>query len=343
MHDSTDLDLLHWVNSPDAAIEDEKYEAFMSKLGAFDMDIFADTVYHRVKEMEHKARKWQKEARNYRDRAHTCLRDSQEKIAFKNFKEGDLALFLPTRNQQAGAWAAFNVGFPHYFLREQDTHKLRQREWLVARITRIQERMVDLSKSLQPSNDSKSIDDEYDNPFQLSDGLRWYLIEAQEDKGAAPSTPGMGKSTVAGNTVEATANIHTHAAKGKGKARDSVNSIEGINKTLSKSLESRRSSSASKKALPFAGSAAFLKSNAVASETSSLRAAAPETPSGTSPTQGAQLSEDPPRKSNKDEEASAGPQGTEAASSTAKQGDPSVQEGSAKAPEVRDVDNLLGP
>lgn len=345
MHDSTDLELLHWVSSPDAAIEDEKYAAFMSKLGAFDMDTFADTVYHRVKEMEHKARKWQKEARNYRDRAHTSLRDSQDKIAFKNFKEGDLALFLPTRNQQAGAWAAFNVGFPHYFLREQDTHKLRQREWLVARIVRIQERVVDLSKSLQPNADSTSIGEEYENPFQLSDGLRWYLIEAQEDKPGAPSTPGMGKSTVAGNTVEATANIHTHAVKGKGKARDSVNSIEGINKTLSKSLESRRSSSGSKKALPFAGNAAFLKSNAVASETSSLRAAAPETPSGTSPTQGGHLSggPPPPRKPNKDEEANTGSRSTEADGSAAKQGEPSVPQGHAKLPEVREFDNLLGP
>ncbi|KPM40978.1 Autophagy-related protein 11 [Neonectria ditissima] len=285
---STDLEPLYWLNSSDMKAEGEKYEAFMKTLGNFDMDLFSETIYRRIKEVEHMARKWQREARTYRERAHALQKDSHEKIAFKHFKEGDLALFLPTRNQQAGAWAAFNVGFPHFFLREQDAHRLHHREWLVARISRIQERVVDLSKSLQPSNETDSMNDsENDNPFQLSDGLRWYLIDAFEDKPGAPSTPGMGKSTVAANTVEATANIHTHTTAGKGKNRDSVASIEGINKTLSKSLESRRSSSGSKKAaLPFQlGGTALLKNSALASETNSLRAIPTDTPSGTSPTQ----------------------------------------------------------
>ncbi|OAA67574.1 Autophagy-related protein 11 [Cordyceps fumosorosea ARSEF 2679] len=291
MNNSVDLELLHWINNSDAAAEEERYTSFMQSLGSFNMELFADTIYHRIKEAEHKARKWQRDAKTYRDRAHVHQRDASDKIAFRHFKDGDLALFLPTRNQQAGAWAAFNVGFPHYFLREQDAHRLRHREWLVARITRIQERVVDLSKSLTRSNNALKEgnavnEDENDNPFQLSDGLRWYLIDAQEDKPGAPSTPGMGKSTVAANNVEATANIQSQAVGAKGKNRDSISSIEGINKTLSKSLESRRSSSNSKK-VPFsiAGGAAFLKSSALASETDSLRAAAPETPAGTSPIQ----------------------------------------------------------
>ncbi|KAJ4860586.1 autophagy-related protein [Trichoderma breve] len=327
MTDSSDLELLYWVSNADPTVEDEKYQAFMEKLGTFDTDLFSDTIYHRVKEAEHKARKWQREARSYRDRAHSLQKDSHNKIAFRNFKEGDLALFLPTRNQQAGAWAAFNVGFPHYFLREQDGHRLRHREWLVARISKIQERVVDLSKSLQPSNETDSNDEENDNPFQLSDGLRWYLIDAQEDKIGAPTTPGMGKSTVAANNVEATANIQSHAAKGKGRSRDSIASIEGINKTLSKSLESRRSSSGSKKALPFhiSGGTAHLKNNsALASETNSLRAAPPDTPTATSPVQGSVLSA-----ANTD----GGQRG----------GEPSAQDKSGKAPEVRAVDSLLGP
>ncbi|PNY23359.1 Autophagy-like protein 11 [Tolypocladium capitatum] len=293
MTDSADLELLYWMNSADVSTEADKYNSFLQTLGFFDMDMFSDTLYLRIKEAEHKARKWQREARGYRDRAHASQKDAHDKIAFKHFKEGDLALFLPTRNQQAGAWAAFNVGFPHYFLREQEAHRLRHREWLVARISRIQERVVDLSKSLQPANDAESMnDDENDNPFQLSDGLRWYLIDAHEDKPGAPSTPGMGKSTVAANNVEATADIQSHAAKGKGKNRDSVASIEGINKTLSKSLDSRRSSSNSKKALPFSivgGGTALLKNSALASETNSLRAAPPDTPAGTSPVQGSHL------------------------------------------------------
>ncbi|GJC99552.1 autophagy-related protein 11 [Colletotrichum higginsianum] len=286
--DSTDLELLYWMNGTDTDTETDKYEAFMTRLGSFDMDLFAETVYRRVKDVEHLARKLQRDARAYREKAHTLQRDSHEKIAFKHFKEGDLALFLPTRNQTAGAWAAFNVGFPHYFLRETDAHRLRSREWLVARITRIQERVVDLSKSLHkqlPDNDSVN-GEEDDNPFQLSDGLRWYLIDAHEDKPGAPATPGLGKSTIAANTVEAMADMHTHAqANGKDKQRANPHSIEGVSKALSKSLESRRSSSNSKKALPFAvgGGAALLKGNALGSETNSLRAVAPDTPTETSP------------------------------------------------------------
>lgn len=288
LSDSTELELLYWMDDADIAAESAQFASFMEKLGSFDMDVFADTVYRRIKETEHKARKWQRDARSYRDLAHNAQRDGQEKIAFKHFKEGDLALFLPTRNQQAGAWAAFNVGFPHYFLREQDAHRLRHREWLVARIQRIQERVVDLSKSLEPSSATGSAKgDESDNPFQLSDGLRWYLIDAHEDKPGAPSTPGMGKSTVAANHVEATAKIQARGTGSKGKNRDSVTSIEGINKSLSKSLESRRSSSGSKKASPFhiSGGAGLLKSSALSSETNSLRAAAQEGPAATSPAQ----------------------------------------------------------
>ncbi|KAF5547822.1 myosin heavy chain [Fusarium phyllophilum] len=342
--DGADLELLYWLNNSDLQAENEKYEAFMNKIGNFDMELFSETVYRRIKEVEHMARKWQREARSYREKAHLLQKDSHEKIAFKHFKEGDLALFLPTRNQQAGAWAAFNVGFPHYFLREQDAHRLRHREWLVARISRIQERVVDLSKSLQPSSETDSInDEENDNPFQLSDGLRWYLIDAFEDKPGAPSTPGMGKSTVAANTVEATANIHTHATGGKGKSRDSVTSIEGINKTLSKSLESRRSSTGSKKALPFQlGGTALLKNSALASETNSLRAHPTDTPSGTSPTHGGLLTA---ANASLAQKALAEGQKSEQTESPSKSpsGESSNLGGSAKADEVRNVDTLLGP
>lgn len=301
--DSADLELLYWMNAPDPAVEAEKYKAFLAGLGSFDTDAFSEAVYKRVKDIEHMARKLQRDARAYREKAHTLQKDAHDKIAFKNFKEGDLALFLPTRNQTTGAWAAFNVGFPHYFLREQEVHRLRNREWLVARISKIQERVVDLSKSMQPSSagvhkdgqaarETDSLnEEENDNPFDLSDGLRWYLIDALEDKPGAPSTPGLGKSTVAANKVDAMADMHTHSranSKGSvlGVARGhGPSGIEGVSKSLSKSLESRRSSTGSRKA-PFAvGVAARGRDSALASETNSLRAAPGDTPVGTSPTQ----------------------------------------------------------
>ncbi|KAK0733336.1 autophagy-related protein 11-domain-containing protein [Lasiosphaeria miniovina] len=266
-------------------------------------------------QVEHMARKLQRETRAYREKAHMLQKEAHDKIAFKHFRDGDLALFLPTRNQTTGAWAAFNVGFPHYFLREQEAHRLGSREWLVARITRIQERVVDLSRSLQhqpglprkPAGaETESLnDDDNDNPFDLSDGLRWYLIDAVEDKPGAPSTPGLAKSTVAANNVEAMADMHTHGrlgSKGGGLvARGGLSSgIEGVSKTLSKSLESRRSSTGSRKALPFTIGGSKGRDSALASETNSLRAAATtDMPASVSPTQpphqtaGAQRAEPP--------------------------------------------------
>jgi autophagy-related protein 11 len=255
------------VNCSDVEAESGKYDAFISSLGFFDMDAFGEAVYRRVRDVEHMARKLQRDARAYRDKARTLQKEAHDKIAFKHFKEGDLALFLPTRNQTTGAWAAFNIGFPHYFLREQEAHRLGNREWLLARISRVQERVVDLSKSLQnpPGMANKGggvesespNDDDNDNPFDLSDGLRWYLLDAAEDKPGAPSTPGLAKSTVAANNVEAMAERHTHARAGPkgggpGGRGGAASGIEGVSKTLSKSLESRRSSTGSRKALPFA-------------------------------------------------------------------------------------------
>jgi autophagy-related protein 11 len=247
-------------------------------------------------------------------------KEAHEKIAFKNFKEGDLALFLPTRNQATGAWAAFNVGAPHYFLREQESHKLRTRDWLLARIHKIEDRVVDLSKSMsgphlsvpsdgrsfgEASNGGDSFED--DNPFDLSDGLRWYLIDAAEEKPGAPSTPGLGKSTVASTNVDATGSIRR-------SKKSSSGGVDGINKTLSKSLDSRRSSSNSKKAVPAVSNLLRTESTA---DTASLK--------GTSTTQAAA-------------------EGSEAQMISGSQQDGDGSGDKALTPEVRnDLDNLLGP
>ena len=109
-------------------------------------------------------RKWQKQCKAYRER-------SKAKIAFRNFAEGDLALFLPTRNSASRPWAAFNgewvcvcpvwagakiadfsscgppkkVSFPHYFLQASGfiAEQTKTREWIVARITSILERVAE--------------------------------------------------------------------------------------------------------------------------------------------------------------------------------------------------------
>ncbi|KAL4810287.1 autophagy-related protein 11-domain-containing protein [Aspergillus unguis] len=243
-----DASLLSWMQADTPEEVSNKFKAFMDSLHQFSVEIFGDAVVKRVKDIELLARKWQKEARGYREKYHRVQSEAHDKIAYRSFKEGDLALFLPTRNQAIRSWAAFNVGAPHYFLREQDAHKLQARDWLLARITKIEERVVDLSKSMNGGNpdrrsigeasDGTSIDDE--NPFELSDGLRWYLLDATEEKPGAPATPGLGKSTVAPAHVDARGSIRLKRSQAGAN----------VTKTLTKSLDSRRGSSASNKKAP---------------------------------------------------------------------------------------------
>ncbi|KAJ5799515.1 uncharacterized protein N7518_001583 [Penicillium psychrosexuale] len=243
-----DTALLDWMKAESPEDEENKFSAFMESLAQFDVALFGDVVVKRVKDIELLARKWQKEARGYREKYHRVQSEAHDKIAYRSFKEGDLALFLPTRNQAIRSWAAFNVGAPHYFLREQDSHKLQARDWLLARITKIEERVVDLSKSMNgiapdrrslgAASDVTSLADE--NPFELSDGLRWYLLDAVEEKPGAPATPGLAKSTVASAHVDAKGSIRLKRAVDEG----------AIAKTLSRSLDSRRESSNSKRGTP---------------------------------------------------------------------------------------------
>ena len=64
----------------------------------------------------------------------------------RSFAKGDLALFLPTRNSTAQIWAAFNVSFPHHFLSATGVigEQIKSREWIVARITSLEEKIVDV-------------------------------------------------------------------------------------------------------------------------------------------------------------------------------------------------------
>ncbi|KAF1959932.1 hypothetical protein CC80DRAFT_440128 [Byssothecium circinans] len=247
------LSFLHWPDSTDLEEEDRRYHELIDTLNRFDLDSFSEAVAKRMRDMEHTARKYQREMRGYREKAHLFKAEGHDKIAYRSFKEGDLALFLPTRNQATRPWAAFNVGAPHYFLREQDSHRLHGREWLVARISKVEERVVDLSKTLD-SNARASIDGrsiasnsavsfEDDNPFELSDGLRWYLLDAAEEKPGAPGTPGLGKTTVASARVTGQGQMEPTKKK----------SSNDPAKTLNKSLDSRRSSGTSKKSAPLTG------------------------------------------------------------------------------------------
>jgi len=250
--DPADVETLYWTSDADVSNEEAKYQSFVGALQRLDVDSTIDLITKRYKDVETLAKKYQKDSRAYREKSHRLQSEAHDKIAYRTFKEGDLALFLPTRNQATRPWAAFNVGAPHYFLREQDVHKLQTRDWLLARITKIEERVVDLSRSLRGNASTteasdgasaRSVDDE--NPFELSDGLRWYMIDASEEKPGAPGTPSVGKSTVTASNIEVKGHV---GRKDKSSGGGGGNAVM-VAKTLTKSLDSRRNSSASKQSV----------------------------------------------------------------------------------------------
>lgn len=261
----TDLKLSRWSDAPNADDETSQYEAFLQHISRFDLEVFADAVTKRVKDFEYTAKKYSKEAKEstkradaYKERAVKLRNEGHAKIAVRDFKEGDLALFLPTRGGQVkGAWAAFNIGCPHYFLAEREGMRLGTRDFIVARIQKVEQKIVDLGGQRTAGNvaaDGRSIDEtsdapssmhvEDDNPFDLSDGLTWWMVHAVEERGAgaAPTTPGLGKSTVAAANVDAKGSIRMASTK-----RNSKGETSDATKHLNKSLDSRRSSSTSKK------------------------------------------------------------------------------------------------
>jgi len=254
--DPADSQTMYWTSEEGPEAEDARYEAFVAALSRLDFDTTIEMITKRYKDVEATARRYQKDARAMREKTHRLSSEAHDKIAYRGFKEGDLALFLPTRNQATRPWAAFNVGAPHFFLREQDAHRLQSRDWLLARINKVEERVVDLSRSMGNAStkanaeasegDGASLQSIDDNPFELSDGLRWYLIDAVEEKPGAPSTPGLGRSTVAASVIEVKAHMGRKASGGKDSDKATSSAVNAA-KTLHKSLDSRRSSEASRK------------------------------------------------------------------------------------------------
>ena len=165
----SDLSMLRWPDAHTGEEENHQFEAFLAQISRFNFETFSEAVTKRVRDFEYTARKYNKEAKEsikraeaYKERSLKLKTEAHTKIAVKDFKEGDLALFLPTRGQAKGAWAAFNVGCPHYFLAEKDGMRLGSRDYIVARINKIEQKVVDLSKAMPQQADGRSIDETSD-------------------------------------------------------------------------------------------------------------------------------------------------------------------------------------
>ncbi|GMM35813.1 autophagy protein [Saccharomycopsis crataegensis] len=190
MVSSSVVDIDRIVNEATSLIEnfnnnadfEKNYFNFITSI-VVDYNLIYTSMAKRFGDIEHLAKKLQKETKSNKEEIRKLLGDSRGKIAVKNFKPGDLVLFLPTRDGDTSKddgennstinqpWAAFNIGSPHYFLKENNNINLNSRDWMVSRILSINEFRIN----------SKNFDDLEENPFRLSQGVTWYLIDAKEE------------------------------------------------------------------------------------------------------------------------------------------------------------------
>ncbi|CAO1619834.1 unnamed protein product [Sympodiomycopsis kandeliae] len=165
-----------------ASPSDSGIAATLDALRAFSPGQTCDETTKRLDLLVTLVRKWQKTyKRQTSDSASKINMAVRDRIAFRNFAIGDLALFLPSRNNALDPkpWAAFNISFPHYFLNVPSgsllAEELRSKEWIVARITKIIERTAGSSQY-----------DPQGNPFQLADGVKFCVLDVD---GWSPNSP----------------------------------------------------------------------------------------------------------------------------------------------------------
>ncbi|CAK9441131.1 uncharacterized protein LODBEIA_P50000 [Lodderomyces beijingensis] len=141
---------------------------------------FANAILKRFKDVEGFAKKLSKEIKLKDQELKKLTSRAKNKISVNHFQENDLLLFLPTKVDRGSyvpkenaiqPWAAFNVGSPHHFLQSSNEHRLEGKEWLIGRVKKITERKVD----------QENFESVEENPFRLSIGVTWYLVEAEEN------------------------------------------------------------------------------------------------------------------------------------------------------------------
>ncbi|KAG2735822.1 hypothetical protein G9P44_002036 [Scheffersomyces stipitis] len=146
---------------------------------AHNSKFFLNAISKRFRDVEGFAKRQTKENKIKEQEIHKLVGRLATKISMNGFQIGDLVLFLPTRidravevaNESIQPWAAFNIGAPHYFLKVDDEERTKNKEWMVGRVESIEENKVT----------DENAGDLSSNPFQLSVGVVWYLVEAKEE------------------------------------------------------------------------------------------------------------------------------------------------------------------
>ncbi|RUS27458.1 hypothetical protein BC938DRAFT_483221 [Jimgerdemannia flammicorona] len=149
-------------------------EEVLEMTRSLNFDETLEKVKRKVAESRETTKRWYKECKMLKEKYTMVKAEASEKIAFRNFKVGDVALFLPTRNTNGNfpgnPWAAFNFLAPHCFLKQTESavKAMKTREWIIARILSTTECLVD-------SNNPGS------NPYGLADGLKFYEFEVDTE------------------------------------------------------------------------------------------------------------------------------------------------------------------
>lgn len=147
--------------------EDIQLQLQESESAIVNLRFFLNGIAKRFKDVEGFAKKLTKENKLKNVEVARLIKASTNKISVNNFQEGDLVLFLPTQIDDSDAvspWTAFNIDAPHYFL--NSSTDMRSKEWIVSRIASISEHTVTAENA-----DCEA------NPFQLSVGVTWYMIQ----------------------------------------------------------------------------------------------------------------------------------------------------------------------
>ena len=210
----------------DAEADGATLETTLEALRAFDVSEMYDEVKGKLDSLNVVVRKWQKAWKSANEKANKANAASKDKIAFKNFQVGDLALFLPTRSSNLAPkpWAAFNISAPHFFLNAKGplAEQLNTKEWIVARITTINAQVVPAANGGKTEDGDESTADS--NPFRLPEGVRFFLLDADTYSGHGPAAPSLrsrkSSSAAIGGSVSADAG-HTNGRSGDKKAAPS--------------------------------------------------------------------------------------------------------------------------
>lgn len=183
-------------------------DTILDLIGSLSKASLIDSAIAKLESLPTLVKKLNKAYKHLKDTSQRQQLLLREKITFRNFGLGDLALFLPTRNNSGKPWAAFNINFPHFFLNfsgrpenEQLKESLQNKEWIVARITKIESRIAASTKLGEVEVEG--------NPFQLAEGVKFYLLEVEGWNSANSNVATLSRrkstSTALGNATSITA------------------------------------------------------------------------------------------------------------------------------------------